>query len=78
MLYRFADCALDSQQHQLRRGKQLLDVEPRMFAVLLYLLERPGELVTRDELFDQCWPGMYVSDGTLTRARQPAASSHRP
>jgi tetratricopeptide (TPR) repeat protein len=34
----------------------------------LLLLDRDGQVVTRNELFDQCWGGMLVGDDSLNRA----------
>jgi DNA-binding winged helix-turn-helix (wHTH) protein len=36
--------------------------------VLLYLAERPGVLVTREELLDAVWPGVAVTPDTLTKS----------
>lgn len=42
-------------------------LEPRAFDVLLQLLARSGELVTRDELLDAVWGHRYVTPSTLNR-----------
>jgi DNA-binding winged helix-turn-helix (wHTH) protein len=47
-------------------GRALL--EPRMMQVLAALSERPGELVTREELLATCWNGAPVGDDSLNRA----------
>src|SRR5215210_8417122 len=43
-------------------------VEPLIMQVLLLLLDGRGRVVTRNELFDQCWGGVYVGDDSLNRA----------
>ena len=43
-------------------------VEPRMMQVLLVMAERPGRLVTRDDLLARCWNGIIVGDDSLNRA----------
>ncbi len=80
MLYRFLDCVVDIEKHKLLRGDQLIEVEPQVFAVLAFLLERRGALVSRDELLDHCWQGVHVSDGTLTQclSRVRRAIGHGP
>src|SRR5262245_12202874 len=50
---------------RLWRGEQLIDVRPRPLAVLRYLAERPGRLVTGEELLKQLWPGIYVTKTVL-------------
>jgi DNA-binding winged helix-turn-helix (wHTH) protein/predicted ATPase len=41
-------------------------VDPKAFAVLWYLVEYPGRVVTKDDLFEAVWPGTVVSEGALT------------
>lgn len=66
MEFRFADCALDPVRHRLTRGGEDVHVEPQVFALLRLLVERAGELVTRDELVEQVWDGRIVSDATIS------------
>lgn len=66
MIYSFGNCELDSEAYEFYRDAQKVEIERRVFDILLYLLENRGRLISRDELLDNCWPGMYVSDGTLT------------
>lgn len=44
------------------------NVEPLTMQVFLLLLDRDGGVVTRNELFDQCWGGVIVGDDSLNRA----------
>jgi len=44
------------------------DVEPRVMQVLVVLADAAGAIVTRDNLFQRCWGGVYVSDDSLNRA----------
>jgi DNA-binding winged helix-turn-helix (wHTH) protein len=43
-------------------------LEPLIMQVFLLLLEGGGKVVTRNELFDQCWGGVIVGDDSLNRA----------
>ena len=43
-------------------------LEPLIMQVFLLLLDAEGKVVTRDELFDQCWGGDIVGDDSLNRA----------
>src|SRR5579862_3195882 len=51
----------------LRRNGTKVKIQEQPFRLLLLLLERPGEVVTREELRQQLWPeGTYVDfDGSL-------------
>ncbi|MBT8066967.1 MAG: winged helix-turn-helix domain-containing protein, partial [Gammaproteobacteria bacterium] len=51
----------------LRRGEHEERPEPKVFAVLLSLAGRDGELVTRDELVDEVWDGRPTSDEPVNR-----------
>ena len=43
-------------------------VEPLIMQVFLMLVDARGQVVTRTDLFDQCWGGVYVGDDSLNRA----------
>ena len=43
-------------------------LEPLIMQVFLFLLDAGGKVVTRNELFEQCWGGVYVGDDSLNRA----------
>src|SRR6266403_5020504 len=67
MIYRFGDFALDPDLFQLRRSTQLVKLEPKVFDVLRYLVERRDRVVTKDELLETLWPGEFVSESVLPR-----------
>src|SRR5262245_35527772 len=50
---------------RLWRGERRVDVRPRPLAGLRYLAERPGRLVTGEELLKRLWPGIYVTKTVL-------------
>lgn len=57
----------------LDRGCLLLDgndiaLRPKTFAVLRYLVEQSGRLVSKDALFGAIWPGIAVTDDTLVQS----------
>jgi Tol biopolymer transport system component/DNA-binding winged helix-turn-helix (wHTH) protein len=45
-----------------------LQLEPKVMRVLLCLTERPGEVVTKEQLFLDVWEGAFVTEDVLTRA----------
>src|SRR5215831_17639440 len=67
MLYNFYDYTLDEARRELRRTGQLVSVEPKVFQVLLYLLQHHDRVVSKQELLEQCWPETFVSEAALTR-----------
>ena len=48
----------------IRDGKYL-ELTPKTFDVLQMLVERPGEVVTKDEMLGRVWDGRFVEEGNL-------------
>ena len=65
MMYRFGDCTLDTQRHQLQRAGQPVRLRSKAFQVLRYLLEHRDRTVLKPELCTQTWPQQFISDATL-------------
>jgi len=61
----FGPFRLDADGGSLWRGDHQIPLAPRPFALLQYLAERPGRLVTKDELLDTVWAGVIVGDAVL-------------
>src|SRR5689334_8334675 len=55
-LVRFGVFEADLRSHELRKRGTKLKIQEKPFAVLGFLIGRPGELVTREELRDHLWP----------------------
>ena len=66
--FRVGDWQVDSQNNQLQLGDKLISLEPRVMDVLVYLAERRGQVVTREELEDKVWAGRIVSYDALTNS----------
>jgi DNA-binding winged helix-turn-helix (wHTH) protein len=65
--FHFDDIVVDPAAHTLLRAGVPQPVEPKAFAVLLALLQHPGELIGRDDLLDLVWGHRHVTPGVLTR-----------
>src|SRR5499426_1496902 len=61
----FDPFSLDLVNECLWQGPKAIKLRPKAFAVLNYLLERPGQLVTKEELLNAIWPGTFVGDAVL-------------
>ena len=59
-LIRFGIFELDLQSGELRKSGLKLKLTGQPFQVLAILLERPGEVVTREELQKRLWPDTFV------------------
>jgi eukaryotic-like serine/threonine-protein kinase len=67
-LYRFANAEFDARAHELRLDGRNLPIESKALQVLICLLARPGETLTKDELLAMVWPGRVVTEGVLAKA----------
>ena len=67
MIFRFEGHALDVQRGCLMRGQAELELRPKSFAVLRYLVENANRLVSKDELFKAIWPNVFVTNDSLTQ-----------
>lgn len=67
MPFEFLSCILDLTTFELRRHGRVIKVEPKVFDVLVHLIERRDRVVTKIELLDSLWPGEAVSDSVLPR-----------
>ncbi len=66
-IYRFSDFTLDADEHRLLRGSEEIYLPPRTFETLLYLVERHGHLIKKNELLDKLWADAFVTENALTR-----------
>ena len=68
IIYQFEDFYLDSGTRSFFFKNDEIKLEPRVFDVLHLSLQRPNELITKDEFFEYVWEGKIVSDWALSRA----------
>jgi predicted ATPase/DNA-binding winged helix-turn-helix (wHTH) protein len=62
---RFGPFELSRDQRELQREGAVLPLGGRALDILIYLVEHPGEVVTKKELIDQAWPDVVVEEGSL-------------
>jgi len=54
--YQFDEFLVDPVRRVLRRDGEPVSVTPKALSILIVLLERPGEVVDKAELFQKVWP----------------------
>src|SRR5207244_4363898 len=64
----FGTFRIDHRLSQLFAGDRTVRLRPKTWAVLLYLVDRPHVLVTRDEILDAVWPDVAVTPDTLNKS----------
>ena len=62
----FAPFRLDCDNQQLWRGEQPLALQPKPLAVLQYLAQHAGHLISKEELLQHVWVGTQVTPKALT------------
>ena len=65
--FRIGDWTVEPVLNQLSTQDRLVKVEPKAMAVLVYLADRPGQVVSRDALLSAVWPDVIVGDDALTQ-----------
>ncbi|MEO8132588.1 MAG: winged helix-turn-helix domain-containing protein [Betaproteobacteria bacterium] len=63
--FRIGRFVLQPAERQLLAEGKVVPLEPRAFDLLSMLVERAGQLVSKDELFERIWPGKIVEEGNL-------------
>src|SRR5829696_7030622 len=63
--YAFGDFLLDLEQKRLLREGQSVSLQPKVFDLLVFFVERRGELVSRDELMQAVWADTFVEETNL-------------
>lgn len=66
-VYRFGKFELDSRKRTLSRADSPVSLTPKAFDVLLFLVQNPNRLVTKEELLQAVWGDTFVEEGNLTQ-----------
>lgn len=65
--WRVGDLELDEATLELRLHGEPVAIERKPLELLMWLLRHPGEVVTKEELFDALWTGRVVTESVLTK-----------
>lgn len=69
LAYEFGDFHLDANRRVIQRpaGGRRLVLQPRVFEAALYFVRHPGQLLSKERLLDELWPGMVVEENCLAQ-----------
>lgn len=67
-LFRFGGYTLDLDRGTLRGVNEPLFLRPKAYAMLSHLARNMGRVVPKSELMDVVWPGVYVTEDSLTQS----------
>src|SRR5438552_18441348 len=65
--YEFGAFLLDAQERLLFRDGEPLDLTPKVFDILLELVQKRGRVVEKKELMEKVWPDSFVEESNLTQ-----------
>ena len=63
--FTFGSYRLDEVNECLWHDTKAIQLRPKAYAILKYLLERPNVLVTKQQLLEDVWPNTFVTDAVL-------------
>jgi len=64
---RVGDWAIEPALNQLSAAGRTVKLEPKAMSVLVYLADRPGQVVSREALLSAVWSDVVVGDDSLTQ-----------
>jgi DNA-binding winged helix-turn-helix (wHTH) protein len=67
-VFHFGQFRVDTLARTLRREEEIVTLSRRAFDVLLYLVQNPGKVVSRDELLKNVWPDAFVDENSLAQS----------
>lgn len=70
--FRFGRFELHPARHELLRDGQPVDLQPKVFEFIAYLLLNRGRVVDKNELLDAVWPRQVVTEAALSRCAMKA------
>ncbi|MEJ1156705.1 winged helix-turn-helix domain-containing protein [Prosthecomicrobium sp. N25] len=73
--FSFGRFILDEKARVLTFDGLHLDIQPKVFDVLAYLVRNAGRVVPKSELMDAIWPSLHVTEASLQRAVSLARSA---
>lgn len=65
-VFRFRDFQYDSVERRLTRNGEWVELTPKAMDILEVFVERPGQLISRDEIIGKVWGGVLVEEGNLS------------
>jgi pimeloyl-ACP methyl ester carboxylesterase/DNA-binding winged helix-turn-helix (wHTH) protein/class 3 adenylate cyclase len=65
--YEFGPFRLDKVEQFLLRGNEVVALTPKLYEILLVLVQNSGRLQPKEELMKLVWPDSHVEEGNLTR-----------
>jgi DNA-binding winged helix-turn-helix (wHTH) protein len=66
VFYRFGEYTLAPERYELKRGEEVVPVEPQVLLVLAVLIANRDRVVLKDELLERVWGDVFVGESTVS------------
>lgn len=64
-VYKFRNCLLNTIERSVIKEHEHVELRPRTFDVLEYLIANVGKVISKDEILGNVWNGSFVEEGNL-------------
>src|SRR5688572_4501967 len=65
--YEFGPFRVDPRERQLIRNGKVVPLRPKVFDILLMLVQNNGHILTKDDVMNHVWAGTAVEEGNISR-----------
>ena len=65
--YEFGPFKIDTRERQLTRDGKVVPLRPKVFDILLLLVQRSGHILTKDDVMKHVWSNTAVEEGNISR-----------
>ena len=66
MVYHLGNFTINTEKQELLRGSAPQKIEPLTLKIIIFMLENPDRVITREELLQNVWKTRFISDSTLS------------
>jgi DNA-binding winged helix-turn-helix (wHTH) protein len=77
-MLRFGKFQVDREGRELYCGDEAIALQPKVFELMLLLIDHRERVVSKDELLSALWPGVVVTEGSLQRVISLLRQALRP
>jgi DNA-binding winged helix-turn-helix (wHTH) protein/Tol biopolymer transport system component len=65
-IYKFEEFELDPAKRALLKNGRTVSLNPKAFDLLVHLVERQNEIISKDDLIERVWGGQFVEENNIT------------
>src|SRR5688572_550569 len=65
--YEFGPFRVDTRERQLTRNGEVVPLRPKVFDILLMLVQNSGHILTKNEVMNRVWSDTAVEEGNISR-----------